>query len=141
MAKAQLKTQKTTANVGDFLATVSDPQQREDAIKIVELMQKITGDKPKMWGPSIIGFGDRTLKYESGRELDWFKIGFSPRKGQLTIYAINGNPAQGELLAKLGKHTTGKGCLYIKRLSDVDEKVLEKIIERGCEEHKTSWGL
>lgn len=131
MAKAQLKTQQTSASAHDFIDSVQDEQQRKDAKQILALMEKVTGEKPKMWGASIIGFGDMHLKYESGRELDWFKIGFSPRKGQMTIYAINGDPAQAKLLEKLGKHSTGKGCLYIKKLADVDMDVLEAVITKA----------
>jgi hypothetical protein len=128
MAKATLKTQKTEASVTDFLETIADEQQRTDSKTIVAMMQKATGDKPKMWGPGIIGFGNRLITYENGREQDWFKIGFSPRKAALTLYGVK-NANDDALLKKLGKYTEGKGCLYIKRLSDVDATVLKKMIE------------
>ena len=130
MAKAELKTKKTESSVEGFLNSVKDEQQRKDSFTIMQMMQKATGDKPKMWGTSIIGFGNVYLKYESGRELDWFKMGFSPRKQNLTLYGCLGsNPRQAELLKKLGKHKTGKGCLYINKLSDVDTTVLKKMME------------
>lgn len=128
MAKAELKTKKNEASVKDFLNAIKDEQQRNDSFTILQLMQKATGDEPKMWGSGIIGFGNVHLKYESGRELDWFKMGFSPRKQNLTLYGINSN-AQTGLLKKLGKHKTGKGCLYINKLTDVDIAVLKKIID------------
>jgi hypothetical protein len=125
MAKAELKTKKTGASVDAFLDSVSDEQQRTDSRDIIKMMQKATGEKPKLWGSAIIGFGSTTLKYDSGRELDWMKIGFSPRKGNIVLYGLadRANAAKG-----LGKFKTGKGCLYIKRLSDIDQKLLEKII-------------
>jgi hypothetical protein len=126
MAKAELKTKRSEASVESFLKTLSDSQQQTDSRIIVSMMQKISGDPPKMWGPAIIGFGNMTLKYDSGRELEWMKIGFSPRKANLTLYGVlSGNE---KLSEKLGKFTTGKGCLYIKKLTDVDQKVLEKMI-------------
>lgn len=129
MAKAILKTRKNEASVEGFLNTVNDEQERTDSFTIVQMMQKATGDKPKMWGSGIIGFGSVHLKYESGRELDWFKMGFSPRKQNLTLYGCLGSKQQTELLKKLGKHKIGKGCLYINKLADVDTSVLKKIIE------------
>ena len=129
MAKAELKTKANDANVDDFLNTIGDEQKRTDSFRLVEIFSKATGAKPKMWGPAIIGFGERRLKYDSGRELDWMITGFSPRKANLTLYALTGTPEQNAMLEKLGKHTTSKGCLYIKRLSDVDEKVLASLIK------------
>ena len=128
MAKHELKTKKTEASVEDFLNAIDDEQKRADAFAISEMMSKATRSEPKMWGPSIVGFGSRVLKYDSGRELDWMQIGFSPRKANLTLYVVIGTPEQQELLAKLGKHTASKGCLHIKRLSDIDEKVLKSMI-------------
>lgn len=126
---AENKTQKTDASVKDFLNAVENPTRREDARAVAELMEQVTGDEPRMWGSSIIGFGDVHLKYESGREVDYFKVGLSPRKASLTLYITPGFTARQDLLAKLGKHTTGKGCLYIKNLDDVDRSVLEELIE------------
>jgi len=130
--KAVLKTQKTEVSPLDFIKKSVEGDQQKDSLIILKMMEKATGDKPKMWGGSIIGYGDVQLKYPSGRELDWFKIGFSPRKANLTLYVLCGSDEQMKLLSKLGKHTTGKGCLYIKSLKDVDEKVLEKLIETGA---------
>jgi len=128
MAKAELKTKKTKVNPKDFLNTIKDEQQRKDSFQIMEMMQRATGDKSEMWGTSIIGFGNAPLKYASGRELDWPKTGFSPRKQALTLYVLNGSKEQAALLKKLGKHKTGKVCLYINKLDDVDTDVLKKVI-------------
>ena len=124
---AELKTKLTNASVDKFLKGVKDEQTRADCYQIIEMMNKATKAEPKMWGTSIIGFGNIHLKYESGRELDWFPIGFSPRKQNITLYLMGGLE-QAELLGKLGKYSTGKGCLYNKKLLDVDVKVLNKLI-------------
>ena len=128
MADANNKTQQTDASVEAFLNSIGDDQQRADSFKLLELFKRVTGEEPKMWGPSIIGFGLRHLKYESGREMDWMITGFSPRKGTLTLYIMDGFKRYDELMASLGKHKTGKSCLYIKRLSDVDLDVVEDLI-------------
>ena len=128
MAKGKLKTEKTESSVKDFLSTMKEDQKRGDSFAILEMMQKATGDEPKMWGSAIIGFGDITFKYESGRELGWFKIGFSPRKQSLVLYGLLNSDVKREMLEKLGKHSTGKGCLYINNLKDIDVEVLERII-------------
>jgi hypothetical protein len=128
---AELKTQKNDDSVDDFIAGIEDDRKREDAKTLLGMMEKVTAEEPKMWGPSIIGFGDRHYKYESGREGDWFKIGFSPRKQNLTLYVMGYIPADDPLFAKLGKFTTGKACLYIKRLEDVDTGTLEKLVKRS----------
>ena len=128
---AELKTKLTNASVDKFIKGVKDDQTRADCYQIIEIMQKATKAEPKMWGTSIIGFGNIRLKYESGRELDWFPIGFSPRKQNLTLYLMGGAESQRELLDKLGKHTTGKGCLYIKKLADVDLKTLKQLINNS----------
>jgi len=132
MAKAKLKTEKTKVNVEDFLKALRDEQKRNDCFIISEMMQKTIGEAPKMWGSAIIGFGDVTLKYESGRELDWFKMGFSPRKQNLTLYGLGISGDQKDLLKKLGKHTTGKGCLYINKLDDVNTSVLQKMMSKAA---------
>jgi hypothetical protein len=129
MAKAQNKTTETENSVDDFLTSIADETKREDSARLVKIFEKVTGEKPKMWGPTIIGFGNRLMKYESGRELDWLITGFSPRKGSLTLYVANRSQSQKELLEKLGKHKVSGGCLHIKQLADVDEKVLEKVIK------------
>ncbi len=133
MAKAELKTQVTDASVEDFLNSLENPVRRADGFRVLEMFKRVTGEEPKMWGPTIIGFGHSVLKYESGREMDWMEAAFSPRKANLTLYVICDSPKQPELLAKLGKHTTSVACLYIKRLSDVDEKVLENVIKDSVE--------
>jgi hypothetical protein len=133
MAKAEIKTKKTEESVEDFLETVGDEIVRGDCRKIAALMEKATGAKPKMWGASIVGFGERHVKSKSGREVDWMEIGFSPRKANLTLYLNMGESWDTETLAHLGKHKTGMGCLYFKRLSDVNEEVLEKLITKSVE--------
>lgn len=128
MAKSELKTKVTEASVEDFLNGVENENVRADCRKISELMSLATGAPPKMWGTNIIGFGSQSLKYASGRELNWMIVGFSPRKANITLYLSTGEAWNEELLAKLGKHKTGMGCLYFKRLADVDEDVLKKLI-------------
>jgi len=128
---AELKTKKTELSVDAFIKKIPEAEKRKDAFTIVELMEKATKAKGKMWGSSIIGFGDQHLKYESGRELDWFVMGFSPRKQNLTLYISGTVAKQQALLKKLGKHKTGKGCLYINKLEEVDMAVLKEIINKG----------
>ncbi len=123
------KTKQTNESVEKFINTIEDETKRRDCFEISEMMQAISRNEPKMWGPSIIGFGVRHYKYESGREGDICKIGFSPRKNNITLYIINDNPRQQELLTKLGKHKTGKGCLYINKLGDIDPAILKKLIK------------
>lgn len=127
MAKSENKTQPTDVSVPAYIEAVADEKQRADAHRIAAMMERLTGHKPKMWGPSIIGFGTYRYKYDNGREGEWPRIGFSPRKGQTVLYIIDGFRGHNELMEKLGKHKTGKSCLYIKRLSDVDEAVLEQL--------------
>jgi hypothetical protein len=127
---AKLKTQETSASVDAFIDKLIDPIQREDTRAISAMMERISGEKAKMWGSAIIGFGSRKLKYESGRELDWMKIGFSPRKGSISLYLTSLETLADEL-AKFGKYKTGKGCIYVKRLDDIDQKVLEKMIKKS----------
>jgi hypothetical protein len=129
MAKAKLQTQETDASVDDFIAAVENPDRRADAEKVLAMYKRVTGEDPKMWGPAIIGFGNGKLKYPDGREIDWMLAAFSPRKQNMTLYVICDSPKQPALLAKLGKHSTSVACLYIKKLSDVDEKVLEAVVK------------
>jgi len=124
----ELKTKLNTASVGKFLNSVKDKQKREDSFKILDMMKKITKEEPKMWGSSIVGFGSYHYKYESGHEGDMCMAGFSPRKESLTIYILPGFEKNKSLMEKLGKYKTGKSCLYIKRLDDVDMKILNKLI-------------
>ena len=132
MAKAKLKTEKTEASPKSFISAIADEQKRLDSSFILDLMQKISGDSPKMWGSSIIGYGHVHLKYDSGRELDWFKIGFSPRKQNFALYGLLNDSVKEDILKKLGKHSTGKGCLYINKVEEIDKAVLKKIIELAC---------
>jgi hypothetical protein len=127
---AELKTKKNEASVENFLKKLEDPQRKADALAMAGMMQKITGWEPKMWGGAIIGFGDLHLKYDSGRELDWFVMGFSPRKQNLALYFNGGLDPLKDELKKLGKYKTGKGCLYISTLTDVDAAVLKMIIQK-----------
>jgi hypothetical protein len=131
MSKAKNKTQKTVKSPLAFVKALEPDQKREDSLKILNMLKDVTGLEPKMWGPSIIGFGDYHYKYESGREGDFFRAGFSPRAQNLTIYVMPGYQDFDNELSRLGKHKLGKSCLYIKRLSDVDEDVLREIVEKG----------
>ena len=128
---AEMKTKQTEASVEDFLNLIEDNQKREDCFEIVKMMKQVTKKEPKMWGPGIIGFGSYHYKYESGREGDSPQIGFSPRKQNITLYILSGADHENPLLQKLGKHSTGKVCLYIKRLADVDKKVLQELIKES----------
>lgn len=122
------KTQATKANATEFVSTIADAGARADAEALLTLMRKVTGQEPVMWGPSMVGFGRYSYTYASGRGGDWFAVGFSPRKANLTLYLIGGLDRHAALLDKLGRHTTAKSCLYVKRLSDVDPEVLEALI-------------
>ena len=128
---ADSKTKPTKLSVTAFIDALTDETKRADAKALVKLMQSATGEKPKMWGPSIIGFGSYHYKYETGREGDMPLAGFSPRKAATVLYSVAGSSDSEALLAKLGKHTTGKGCLYIKKLADVDQKVLEALVVKS----------
>ena len=125
---AENKTKPSKLSVTAFINAVSDPTRRADAKTLVKLLQRATGEKPQMWGPSIVGFGSYHYKYESGREGDMPIVGFSPRKAATVLYGVAGAR---DLLPKLGKHTTGKGCLYIKKLADVDPQTLECLIVKS----------
>jgi hypothetical protein len=125
---AQNKTKPTKSSVAAFIQALTDPARRADAKALVKLMQSATSEKPKMWGPSIIGFGSYHYKYDTGREGDTPIVGFSPRKAATVLYNLGGFSGSHQLRAKLGKHTTGKGCLYIKKLADVDPQVLEALV-------------
>jgi hypothetical protein len=122
------KTKATTLSVTAYINALTDPTLRSDAKELVQLMRRASGEKPRLWGPSIVGFGSYHYKYDSGREGDVPLIGFSPRKAALVLYSMLGHSEAKALLAKLGKHTTGKGCLYIKKLANVDRTVLETLI-------------
>jgi hypothetical protein len=128
---AELKTQRGDGDVEAFIDAIDDERKREDSKALVALMERVTGEKPAMWGPSIVGFGDLHYKYETGREGDWFRVGFSPRKQNLTLYVTDYIQADDPLLAKLGKFTTGKACIYVKRLDDIDPDVLGQLVKRA----------
>lgn len=128
---AENKTQPTTVDPLDFIAAVEHPTRRADAEILLEMMRRITGFEPKMWGPAIIGFGRYHYRYESGREGDYLITGFSPRKTNLSIYVMPGYDDYSEQLARLGKHKMGASCLYINKLSDVDLSVVEEIVSAG----------
>ena len=139
---AENKTKATGASVTAFINSIDDTQKRADARKVAAMMRKATGKRAKLWGPSIVGYGTYHYKYASGREGDFLMTGFSPRKQALTVYVIPGFEHFETLMNKLGKYKTGKSCLYIKRLSDVDEKILEQLINRSVKymrEHYETW--
>lgn len=130
---AEIKTKQTDSSVESFIDSLPDEQKRKDSRTILQMMEKASKEKPKMWGSSMIGFGN--VRYKSpatGREVDWFKIGFSPRKANLSLHLIGDLKQHADSLKKLGKHKTGVGCLYINKLGDVDVKVLEKIINSAA---------
>jgi hypothetical protein len=128
---AELKTKQNAASVEKFLAKVTPESKRKDALVILELMKKVTKEEPRMWGTSIIGFGSYHYKYASGHEGDSFLTGFSPRKQNLTLYIMPGFDAYDDLLSKLGKHKTGKSCLYLNSLEDIDLPTLQKLIQQA----------
>lgn len=125
---AENKTKPSRASVSKYLAAIDDPVKRKDAQTLCKMMEGATGEKPVLWGDAIVGFGTYHYKYASGREGDAPLVGFSPRKQSLTVYLLYGFDEQTDLLSKLGKHSTAKSCLYIKRLEDVDQEVLQKLI-------------
>ena len=137
---ADNKTKPTKLSVTAFIDAITDQTRRADAKALVKLMQSAVGEKPKMWGPSIIGFGSSHYRYDSGREGDMPLIGFSPRKAATVLYNMIGFSDSAALLAELGKHTTGKGCLYIKKLSDVDAKVLEVLATKAVAAVRARYG-
>ena len=125
---AELKTTKTRARVSAFIAGIADESRRKECKAVARLMKAATGAPPRMWGDNIVGFGDLRCRYQSGREVDWFLAGFSPRKDSLSLYLMPNLDAHAALLKKLGTHSTGKSCLHIKRLEDVDQAVLDRLI-------------
>ena len=137
---AENKTKPTEISVSAFVSTIADESRRADAKALVKLMQGATGEKPKMWGTAIIGFGSYHYIYDSGREGDMPLVGFSPRKAATVLYLGLGAGGSEALLAKLGKHTTGKGCLYIKKLADVDRKVLDSLIAKSVKTMRAKHG-
>jgi len=136
---AELKTARTDASVDAFLDAIEDESRREDCRTLLRIMKQATRAEPAMWGPSIVGFGSYHYKYESGREGDWFLTGFSPRKQNLTLYIMAGFDRYEELMSKLGRHSTGKSCLYVKRLSDLDMKVLKELVTASVRHMKSKY--
>jgi len=136
---AENKTKPTTASVASFIDELADESKRADAKTLIKMMRELTGEPPKMWGPSMIGFGTCHYKYDSGREGDMPLVAFSPRKPALVIYLMTGAPGSAELFAKLGKHTTSKSCLYIKKLADVDPAVLKSLIVQSIGEIRSKY--
>lgn len=130
---AENKTRPSVAGVEDFLAAVPDPERREDARTLCAMMERLSGEPPRMWGASIVGFGSYHYKYDSGREGDMARISFSPRAKELVLYLVEGFPRHKELMDRLGKHRTGQSCLYIKSLDQVDRGVLEQLIGAALE--------
>lgn len=128
---AELKTQPNDASVEEFLAGIADPVRQRDARTVCALMAEVTGQPPVMWGSSIVGFGSFHYTYASGRSGDWMAVGFSPRKASTTLYLMDGFESYPELLDRLGPHSTGKACLYVKRLADVDHSVLRDLVARS----------
>lgn len=125
---SELKTKANAASVSAFLEAIPDEQRRRDAKAVAAMMASVTKMAPKMWGTSVVGYGTQHYRYASGREGDWFRTGFSPRKGSLTIYLTSGFERHRALMARLGKYTTGVSCLYLKRLADVDQQVLKQLV-------------
>ncbi len=136
---AELKTRPTEQNIDGFLSRVEDPVRSQDAERICRMMERITRRKPQMWGTSIVGFGAYRYSYASGRTGEWPLTGFSPRKQALTLYIMSGFDEYNELLDRLGKYRTGKSCLYLKRLDQVDEKVLVSLIRRSVAHLRKTW--
>ena len=126
---AENKTQRTKASVADFLAAIPDPQRQRDAKALAALMRKITGERPAMWGSSIVGYGEATYEGSSGRKVDWFPVGFAPRKEALVLYLMGGLKANANLLPDLGPHKVGGGCLYVRRFEEIDTKVLARLVK------------
>lgn len=133
---SDIKTRPTDASVDAFIDAVDHPRRREDARTLLELMQRVTGEEPVMWGPSIVGYGSYHYRYASGQEADWPVVGFSPRKQNLSIYIMTGFEESDELLSRLGKHKTGKSCLYVNKLTDVALDVLESLVRASVAEMK-----
>ena len=128
---SDVKTKKNEASVEGFLKSVENEKRREDSFVVLDLMKEVTGEKPTMWGTSIVGFGSYHYKGASGREGDWMKVGFSPRKQSMTLYIMDGFGSYDSLLDKLGKYKTGKSCLYINKLEDVDQTVLRELVKQS----------
>ncbi len=138
---AELKTKLTEESALAFLDQIENDQRRQDCLTVLELMKNVTGDEPRMWGESIVGFGSYHYRGKSGREGDWMLVGFSPRKQNLTLYIMAGFDGYDGLMSKLGKFKTGKSCLYINRLTDVDLQVLRELIKQSVDYMRLTYGL
>lgn len=136
---AKLKTTPNDESVQVFLESVGNETKRENSFTVLELIKEITDEKAKMWGTSIVGFGSYHYKYESGREGDWFLVGFSPRKQNLTLYIMSGFSEYDALLNQLGKYKTGKSCLYVKKLADIDMDILKELVKQSVEYMKNTY--
>jgi hypothetical protein len=136
---SELKTQPHDGSVDAFLDGIEPEGRREDCRAVAQLMREVTGEEPVLWGPSIVGFGSYHYRYESGREGDWFLTGFAPRKQALTLYIMAGFPRFDELMERLGKYKTGKSCLYVKRLDDLDLDVLRELVTRSVEHMRATY--
>lgn len=136
---AEMKTRATDASMDAFLRYIPDDARRQDCLRRLEIMKRVTGDEPKLWGAGMVGLGSYHYRYESGREGDWFVTGFSPRKGDLTLYIMAGFDRYAELLDRLGKFKTGKSCLYVKKLADVDEAVLTELIAASVDHMRRTY--
>jgi hypothetical protein len=137
---AEVKTKRNNASVAGFLATISDTKKRQDSQALLRLMRQVTGRQPRMWGPSIIGFGSYHYKYDSGREGDWFLTGFSPRKQNMTVYIMPGFDRYPGLIKRLGRFKTGKACLYFRRLEEINREVLKRLIAESVQYLTTKYG-
>lgn len=137
---AEIKTRESTTDVGAFLAAVPNEQRRRDAREVCAMMERLSGEPPRLWGPSIVGFGRYHYKYESGHEGDMARIGFSPRSAALVLYLVSGFPRHEAIMVRLGKYTTGKSCLYVKKLSDVDCGALEELISASLDYMRETYG-
>lgn len=137
---AEPKTKPTAASVSAFLNKVSDKGRREDCLAVLDIMKEVTGEEPQMWGSSIVGFGRYHYKYQSGRGGEWMITGFSPRKSDLTLYIMPGFEPFPNVMKRLGKYKTGKSCLYVKRLADVDVDVLKELVEKSFKRMAKKYG-
>ncbi|HUP48477.1 MAG TPA: DUF1801 domain-containing protein [Thermoanaerobaculia bacterium] len=137
---AELKTKPTESSVEAFLGSIADEARRKDCLAVAAMMKRVTGSQPKMWGNGIVGFGEYHYVYDSGREGDWFLAGFSPRKNDLTLYIMSGFEGSGDLMKRLGKYKTGKSCLYVKKLADIDAAALEELIAASVRQVTERYG-
>lgn len=135
---ATLKTQPTNVDPGEFIEKLDNEKRKKDALELLEMMTRISGEKPVMWGPAIIGFGNYHYKYESGREGEWFEVGFSPRKASLSVYIMTGYKKFHDIMDRLGKYKTGASCLYINKLDDIDRSALEELLQTSIDHIRSS---